>query len=811
MVAITQKIPNLLGGVSQQIDEQKYPGQVRELINGYPEPTFGLLKRPGGKFIAELKDASNNLVSPSSISSSKLFTIFRDDTEQYLVAIISGKASTADNEIKIWKLSDGSPVTVNYGTNAKNYLSSAARKDYEILTVNDYTFITNKSKTVAAQSAPSFTAGKIATIRILSVEYSAQYKVTINSSTASVTTRNSDTAGATPTKFLSVDDILDDLKTAINNLSISGLTVTKVGSSLELSSSNTFTIDGTGGKGGDGMYVFQNSVENIARLPSKATNGKVIKVANSNISQDDYYVKFVGDANGNGAWEETRAPDVSPGLDASTMPHELVRQSNGSFTFQQITWEERLVGDYDSNPNPSFVGDKITQVFFYNNRLGFLSSENVFMSQSGDYFNCYANSALTTVANDPIDISSSSLKPAVLYAAVPVAQGLVLMSKTQQFILTSDNGVITPQTASIKTISNYEMDPDNAPVDMGTTFAFISKLASYTRVFEMETRGSDDSPLVVDISRVVPEWIPNTIDQVVSSPQNSLLSLGNTTSRILYMFRFYTNGERRELQSWFKWQLSGNVLHHAVNEDTMWVATQQTSSVVLQRIDLIQSPETSTIQTKAGVNVDPRLDMWKLNPTRSYNSSTNKTKVYFPYKKDTTLTPCVVAGKTITQGSTFLDIGRIILPTTVSSDGSGDYVTVDGDVTSDQVLVGFLYDLDIELPGIFIRSGDNNAVADYTASLVISRLRINTGLNGDWKFYVKARGRNAWEESVAVTDANYYAANDVPLTGSKLFTLPIHQKAANTTMKIQASGPFPVSLISITWEGHYSGKYYTRK
>lgn len=811
MVAITQRISNLLGGVSQQTDEQKFPGQVRELINGYPDPTFGLLNRPGAKFIAELKDASNNLITPASISSAKLFTIFRDDTEQYLVAIIGGKTPTTNNEIKIWKLSDGSPVTVTYGSNAKNYLSAASRKDYEVLTVNDYTFITNRSVTVAAQGTPSFTASKVATIRLLSVEYSAEYRVKINNSTATVTTRNNDTAGASPTKFLNADDILFDLRAAINNLNISGLTVTQIGTTLELSSSNTFTIDVLGGKGGDGLYAYQNSVENIARLPAKTNHGRVVKVANTNIAQDDYYLKFIGDGNGNGSWEETRAPDVSPGLDAATMPHELVRQNDGTFIFRQVTWEERIVGDLETNPNPSFVGDKITQIFFYNNRLGFLTSENVFMSQAGDYFNCFANSATTTVANDPIDISSSSLKPAVLYAAIPVAQGLVLMSKTQQFILTSDTGVLTPQTVNIKTISNYEMDPDNPPVDMGTTFAFISKMASYTRVFEMETRGSEDSPIVVDISRVVPEWIPNTIDQVVSSPQNSLLSLGITTSKILYMFRFYTNGEKRELQSWFKWQLSGNVLHHSVNEDTMWVATQQANSVVLQRIDLIQSPESSTIQTKAGISVDPRLDMWRLNPTRTFESGTNTTKVYFPYRNDSALKPCVVIGKPITQGSTFLDIGQIVLPTTVSNDNGGDFVTVSGNVTADQVLIGFLYDLDVELPAIYYRTGDNQTFADFTASLVISRLKINTGLSGVWKFYIKAKGRSAWEESFATTDANYYAANDVPLTGSKLFTLPVHQKSANTLLKIRATGPFPVSLISITWEGHYAGKYYNRR
>lgn len=811
MAAVSQRIPNYLGGVSQQTDEQKFPGQVRELINGYPEPTFGLLKRPGAKYVAELRDNSNALAAPASFNDAKLFTIFRDDTEQYLVAIIGGKTPTSNNELKIWKLSDGSPVTVNYGSNAKSYLS-AGSLGYEALTINDYTFILNKEKTVAAQSAPSYTAGTKATIRVLSVEYSAQYKVTINGTDASIITKNSDSPGATPTRILNYEDILDGLKTAIDNLGISGLTVTKTANTLELSRTSAFTITGIGGKGGDGLFVFQDTVENISRLPSRSSANRVVRIANTSGTEDDYYVKFTTDSSGNGYWEETRSPSVSPGLDASTMPHELVREANGTFTFRQVVWEERLVGDMDSAPDPTFVGDKISQLFFYNNRLGFLTSENVVMSQAGDYFNLFPSSALTTIASDPIDISCSSVRPAVLTSVVPVAQGLVLFSRSQQFIVTSDSGVLAPQTVNIKTISNYEMDPQNKPVDMGTTIAFISKITSYTRVFELETRGSDDSPIVVDISRLVPEWIPSNIDQVVSSPQNSILSLGYRGSRLLHIFRFYSTGEKRETQSWFKWQLSGNVLHHAINEDTMWVATAQASSVVLQRIDLIQSPEASIIQTKDGLNVDPRLDMWKLDPTRTYNAGTNTTKVYFPYKHDSSLSPCIVAGKPITQGSTFLDIGLILLPTTVSTDGGGDYVEIpDQNLTADNIIIGYLYEMDVELPRTYVRTGENQQLTDYTSSLVISRFKFNVGLVGDFKFLIQARGRSDWEEAFSVIDADYYAANDVPLASSRIYSLPLHQKSENMRIRLKAPGPFPVSLISLVWEGHYSSKYYSRR
>ena len=54
MAAISQQIPNLLGGVSQQADPLKLAGQVKESINAYLDPTFGCRKRPPLQYIKKL-------------------------------------------------------------------------------------------------------------------------------------------------------------------------------------------------------------------------------------------------------------------------------------------------------------------------------------------------------------------------------------------------------------------------------------------------------------------------------------------------------------------------------------------------------------------------------------------------------------------------------------------------------------------------------------------------------------------------------------------------------------------------------------
>jgi hypothetical protein len=45
MPAVTQLIPNFLGGVSRQNDDKKLLGQVTECINGYPRSYLWSIKK----------------------------------------------------------------------------------------------------------------------------------------------------------------------------------------------------------------------------------------------------------------------------------------------------------------------------------------------------------------------------------------------------------------------------------------------------------------------------------------------------------------------------------------------------------------------------------------------------------------------------------------------------------------------------------------------------------------------------------------------------------------------------------------------
>ena len=198
--------------------------------------------------------------------------------------------------------------------------------------------------------------------------------------------------------------------------------------------------------------------------------GHSVKILNSNTAEDDYHVVFVAyDTTlnrGRGFWKESLARDVSPGLDAATMPHEFKNTGATTFTFGPIGWSAREAGDNITNPVPSFIGQTITSTFFYNNRFGVLSDDDITFSVANDSYNFFSRSALTQIDSDPIDLNVSSIKPVRLIDVLPSPQGLTVFSERQQFqVFATNSTTLTPSTTIVRAISNYEMDPNITPAD----------------------------------------------------------------------------------------------------------------------------------------------------------------------------------------------------------------------------------------------------------------------------------------------------------------------------------------------------------
>ena len=191
MSSITQTIPNYVGGISEQSDQLKIPGQVTNIVNAIPDIVHGLYKRPGAKRIgtAPLTNVQ---------SSGSWFHYYRDETEGSYI----GQVAT-DGKVRVWSCNDGAEKNVWYHTDNSaysggnsdhtsitTYLSASNTEDVQALTINDTTFLNNRDTTVATTGTTTGRPHKnFAYIELLRTENGRQYALNIsdNTSTTNVT------------------------------------------------------------------------------------------------------------------------------------------------------------------------------------------------------------------------------------------------------------------------------------------------------------------------------------------------------------------------------------------------------------------------------------------------------------------------------------------------------------------------------------------------------------------------------------------------------------------------------------------------
>ena len=1018
MASITQKIPSYTSGISQQPDELKSPGQLREAKNVFPDVTHGLMKRPGGRLIGSALTAYN--------TNSKWFHYYRDENEQYI-----GQIQRSDGELKMWRCSDGASMTVNtYSAALKTYLTHTADEDIQTLTLNDYTYITNRTKPTAMAAATADRPHE-AYISLQRVNYAAQYGINIfdnnttlresttatkikidlikssndycksnyslgnraerisgadtgyrcgtpantasggdhsehstdpnqdawqpnvgtglfsitnngsendlatdtdpqadynytitvkNSSDADVdtlTSRINETTGTgnpknlyfrvvtigqalpgmektgdqdppavgyrscrytttfdllyggsgwlegdyfyfwlkgayykctieeistsfvrsnlglirpTPTSFdgetvVTAESILGELQKDIRATStFADADVQIIGNGIYLTDAASFNVESFNE---DLLRVFTTEIKDVADLPSQCKHGYVVKVRNSEANEDDYYVKFVGenDRDGPGVWEECAKPGRSIAFDASKMPIQIKREANGTFTVSEITWEDCLVGDTTTAPEPSFIGSTINKLLFFRNRMVILSDENVIMSQPGKFFNFWPKSAITYTATDNIDLSCSSEYPAIVYDGIQVNQGLVLFTKNQQFMLTTDSDVLSPQTAKINAVASYNFNYKTNPISLGTTLAFLDNAGRYTRFFEAAGIIREGTPNVIEQSKVIAKKFPNDINLIANSRENSTIFFCTKGTKKIYGFRYYSVAEQRVQQAWFEWELMGEIQHLAMLDDALYAIVKNSSTYVMQKFS-IKSDSGSYIVTDDNLTANDTTDDIDYNIHLDNAKSFEYTNLTYVASDDYTKFDHTVANYSgtgqlavyaVSTGSDKEFNGSLVNVSTFSDSGTtkvkipGDWTTADSNKAYNLIL-GYLFDMEVKFPTIYKldNQGENRWRADLQSSLVIHRTKFSLGPTGVYTFTLERVGKPDYTETFESKQADSYYANTVDIENEQISTMPIYERNTTLNLTLKSTHPSPATLYSMTWEGEYSPRYYQR-
>ena len=531
------------------------------------------------------------------------------------------------------------------------------------------------------------------------------------------------------------------------------------------------------------------STQRFTNLPASAPDGFTVKITGEKGSNtDDYYVRYDAETQ---VWRECVRPGLKNHIKNNTMPHVLVREADGTFTFKEAEWNAREAGDEDSNPLPSFIDNTINDIFYHRNRLGFLSGENVILTRSADFFNFWMASAMEVQDTDPIDLAVSDNKIATLYHAVPFDAELILFSKDAQFALRSDN-VLTPKDAYLTPpVTHFGCSLKATPVNAGRNIYFLAERSEFSTVREFFVAADNtDSKDAQDITSHVPSYLPNGTYKIApSSVENILMFLTEGDEESMYVYKYLFIDSVRQQASWSRWSLGGTIYGASFIEDSLYIVIERNDYLCLERVsftfnteDLPGEPYRVLLDCKQEVTV-PEGGYNEIYDETTINVKSFYNEIYEPTKKYAV----------VTDDGTFKE---------VDADGT---VVLNGDYTGKKIICGLMYNFRIALSTIYVKTeGERGVQALLEGRLQLRQLWFNYANSGYFKVKVEVFDKDTYE----YTHTGRTLGTSDSILGKQMFstgkfTVPIQSLNTNCKIIVESDAPAPLALIGAGWTGNY--------
>lgn len=788
---ISSSIPNFVNGVSQQPFTLRLNSQGEVQENGISTVSQGLKKRPPTQHLKKIQS--------SPLGNCFIHTINRDSAERYIAVITNG-------DLKVYDIA-GVEKTVNF-PNGKSYLTSASPStSFSAVTVADYTFVVNKGISVTAGSSTVASRPYEALINVKAGNYGKDYRVVINGSTVGLY-HTPDGSTASEVNNISTDYIANALVSSMTSngiTSANGWTMSRDGAVIYISrSSSDFSIRTEDGFNGGGMVAVKSKLQKFADLPANCSvNGFVVEITGTGAGEqssqpfDSYFVRFetINGTNGVGVWKECPKPGIVSSLDASKMPFILVREADGTFTFKQATYKSRIVGDDTSNPFPSFVGKTISDVFFYRNRLGFLSDEAIIFSESGEYFNFTRTTVTQLLDSDPIDVNASHTKVSLLKHAVPFNKQLLLFSEQTQFVI-EQNDLLTPKSIGIKVVTEFPCNTTAKPVGIGKNVYFAvdkGDWSAFREYFADLNNLTNDS---LDITGHLPKYIPSNVYKIAAAPNEDILvALSTVDPSSLYVYKYFWANNDKLQSSWSKWTFGSDstILNVDFIGSDMYLVINRSDGVYLEKISVslgyigAGEPYTIHLDRKAA------LTSGNVSFASGFTTISQSALGY---------APSTGSYQIVVKSHPTLKAGEIF---DVIWDGTNAKVA--GNITGGTYTFGRKYTFSYQLSTITVRqnTATGGQKSDTEGRLQLRKVAFNYADSGYFKVTVTPEGRDTYNYvySGKILGNSSSTIGSYSVSGGR-FLVPIVSRNIGTLIVLQNDSPLPSTFLSADWEGFYT-------
>ena len=618
---INNTLSSLTSGVSQQYEEARFDSQVSEMYNCIPHLTRGVLRRNPTRLVKKLD-------IPTIIDYKNSFIYAYDrgtPSEQYIIVI------PGDGNMFVFNSNTG--IKEDTLSNHSKYLMvphfANPKKCFKALTIGDHTFIINNTVTVKKKSITNpfsspynpdpykkwafYWIKKTASVVSSSVQKDVSGVITTGSKTKgyiyningfSIQALTDTTPGRVPPVERNTTDAIAKIAATTSR---SGLD-TNIGAFALTKDYKKTTFSWSDGFANEASLGVWKTIDDPSKLPASLPallEGFIVKVTGgSDVKEDDYYLEYR-----NNAWKEIPNPDDISNIEEDTMPHVIYRlqdsttagkakfhidtyqkvKENGTGLTGQIRWGKLVSGNAEGN-FPSFMDKKINNIFFFRNRLGFLTNDNLLLSQNGDYGNFFPQTVREVLDDDVIDLAIASTDVSLLRKAIPIAGKLIVFSDDTQFLCNSGDQPFTAKTAQISVLSNYSYNENMDAVAVGNRVIFSNVSGDHASLYEYKANLnniSEVNPLTVHL----PTYFDKKLTKIVGHDvlgYTFILSDDHRYRRKIYVLNSVEKGNKQLQNAFHTWTFQHDILSCEIINNRLYIIfhVEQNHGFYLTSIDL---------------------------------------------------------------------------------------------------------------------------------------------------------------------------------------------------------------------------------
>ena len=805
---ISDHIPNLVGGITQQPPETRIKTAVESMVNAYPSAVQGLSKRRGAEFVASMSSAALG-------TTTFMHTIDRDASEKYFAMVNS------DGTVEVYDLA-GNSQTISVNAISKSYLAAAdPSTSIRAVTVGDYTFLVNRGVTVqtAASTEDRSDPTLNQSVHVKTLSSGDQYVVTLGHDrelndgsietfyyTATSSTVYSYTSGsntylvkAGTTTPVNASDIAAELATGLTttqaltdadgeafNWDLTSTSTTD-NSLVDITSTQDFYVVEVRGPSSGVIRGASKNVVDFDDLPDRGSRGQVVHVrGQTDDPTDDYFVEWDGSR-----WAESVAHSERERLDANTMPQVLVRASDGTWSCYPHTWASRTVGSSESNETPSFVGKEINDIFLFQGRLGVTAGESIVLSEVDYLEQFYRSTCVQLEDNNRIDVELNFGRVEVPHAALAVQDELIIFTDKGQFTLSSGNAALTPKTVSAKQIGDFETSPNVRPHAIGKSAFFTTELGGYTQAREFFLgQATDDRLLSSDLTIQCPQYVTGNARYIQASRDHkAVFVLNRDDPGTIWVYKFEYDGQNKIQSAWCRWDLQiGDIESIGLYQNYLYCVSSLGTERELTKIDVRDQPDLLGSELM-------RLDMQVVPDVTYYpngvsGTSDPETRLDLPF-----------------DGTDLVEVWDLSSGYTIPVDRytSGGNLFVAGDLSSASLVVGIPYTMDVKLSTIYRRAPrkPDGEIVITDGRLSVNYLNVAYTNSATFQVDVSSRGRST---------KTYYAgprAGYIDMTFGELpkdsgyLRVPVMTRNDNAEIHVKNASPFGATILHVDWFGKH--------